>query len=216
MALIKSIAGNEICDQTCRNIVNNISIGGRNLYTGTADFSNVPNGNVWVNADMWAMSNTSINYQGIKKDARRYVKWGGLHQRVYLPIGTYTLSAYLSKSGGATDFDVRLYLIDNDVDIDNNVENVATVTNNGEVVTSKLTNQYVRYHKTFNVTKAGIVSARFEKSSGSGSDTDTTQLFCVTALKLESGNKATDWSPAPEDICAMTDDGNGNVTIGIY
>lgn len=49
-----------------------------------------------------------------------------------------------------------------------------------------------------------------------GSDTDTTQLFFVTALKLESGNKATDWSPAPEDICAMTDDGNGNVTIGIY
>ena len=114
----------------------------------------------------------------------------------------------MSKSGVATDFDVRLYLIDN------SIENVATVTNNGELVTSKLTNQYVRYHKTFNVTKAGIVSARFEKASGS--DTDTTQLFWVTALKLESGNKATDWSPAPEDICAMTDDGNGNVTIGIY
>lgn len=208
MALIKSIVGNEICDQTCRNTVNNISIGGRNLYTGTADFSNVPNGNVWMNADAWGMLNTSINYQGIKKDARRYVLWSGLHQRVYLPIGTYTLSAYLSKSGGATDFDVRVYLIDN------NVENVATVTNSGELVTSKLTNQYVRYHKTFNVTKAGIVSARFEKASGS--DTDTTQIFCVTALKLESGNKATDWSPAPEDICAMTDDGNGNVTIGIY
>lgn len=208
MALIKSIAGNEICDQTCRNTVNNISIGGRNLYTGTADFSNVPNGNVWMNTNTWVVSNTSINYQGIKKDARRYAKWNGLHQRVYLPIGTYTLSAYLSKSGAATDFNVRLYLIDN------KVENVATVTNNGELVTSKLTNQYVRYHKTFNVTKAGIVSARFEKTSGS--DTDTTQLFCVTALKLESGNKATDWSPAPEDICAMTDDGNGNVTIGIY
>lgn len=171
MALIKSIAGNEICDQTCRNTVNNISIGGRNLYTGTADFSNVPNGNVWMNANEWVMPNTSINYQGIKKDARRYVKWGGLHQRVYLPIGTYTLSAYLSKSGVATDFNVRLYLIDN------NVENVATVTNNGELVTSKLTNQYVRYHKTFNVTKAGIVSARFEKTSGS--DTDTTQLFLL-------------------------------------
>lgn len=204
MALVKSIAGNEICDTVARNA----QVGGRNLYTGTADFSNVPNGNVWMDANAWVMSNTSINYQGIKKDARRYVKWGGLHQRVYLPIGTYTLSAYLSKSGGATDFDVRLYLIDN------NVENVATVTNNGELVTSKLTNQYVRYHKTFNVTKAGIVSARFEKASGS--DTDTTQLFWVTALKLESGNKATDWSPAPEDICAMTDDGNGNVTIGIY
>lgn len=207
MALIKSIAGNEICDQTCRNAVNNISIGGRNLYTGTADFSNVPNGNVWMNADAWVMSDTSINYQGIKKDARRYVKWGGLHQRVYLPIGTYTLSAYLSKSGGATDFDVRLYLIDN------NVENVATVTNNGELVTSKLTNQYVRYHKTFNVTKAGIVSARFEKASGS--DTDTTQLFWVTALKLESGNKATDWSPSPYDTFTMHDDGAGNITMSI-
>ena len=207
MALIKSIAGNEICDQTCRNAVNNISIGGRNLYTGTADFSNVPNGNVWMNANEWVMSNTSINYQGIKKDARRYVKWGGLHQRVYLPIGTYTLSAYLSKSGVATDFDVRLYLIDN------NVENVATVTNNGELVTSKLTNQYVRYHKTFNVTKAEIVSARFEKASGS--DTDTTQLFWVTALKLESGNKATDWSPAPEDTFTMHDDGAGNITMSI-
>lgn len=207
MALVKSIAGNEICDQTCRNAVNNISIGGRNLYTGTADFSNVPNGNVWMNANEWVMSNTSINYQGIKKDARRYVKWGGLHQRVYLPIGTYTLSAYLSKSGVATDFDMRLYLIDN------NVENVATVTNNGELVTSKLTNQYVRYHKTFNVTKAGIVSARFEKASGS--DTDTTQLFWVTALKLESGNKATDWSPAPEDTFTMHDDGAGNITMSI-
>ncbi len=39
MALIKSIAGNEICDQTCRDTVNDISIGGRNYVLKSEDLS---------------------------------------------------------------------------------------------------------------------------------------------------------------------------------
>lgn len=44
--------------------IDGISVGGRNLYTGTADFSNVSGGNTWINLDSWILSNTSINYQG--------------------------------------------------------------------------------------------------------------------------------------------------------
>lgn len=175
--------------------VDNIRVGGRNLYTGTSDFSNVPGGNTWKNLDDWVLSNTSIGYSGIKKDARRYDLWCGLYQQIYLPIGTYTLSAYLSKSGVAQDFSVRMYVSDA-----NSVPNKAEVTNNGILVTDSLTNQYVRYAKTFTVTKAGTVAARFEKAGGS--NTDKNELFWVTALKLEAGNKATDWSPAPEDLQA--------------
>lgn len=175
--------------------VDNIRVGGRNLYTGTSDFSNVPGGNTWKNLDDWVLSNTSIGYSGIKKDARRYDLWCGLYQQIYLPIGTYTLSAYLSKSGVAQDFSVRMYVSD-----PNSVPNKAEVTNNGILVTDSLTNQYVRYAKTFTVTKAGTVAARFEKEGGS--NTDKNELFWVTALKLEAGNKATDWSPAPEDLQA--------------
>lgn len=178
------------------NAIDGISVGGRNLYTGTSDFSNVPGGNTWFGLQYWILSNTSLNYAGIKKDARRYALWGGLGQDLYLPIGTYTLSAYLSKSSNTADFEVRAYLID-----DSSSETArAEVTNNGILVTDTLTNQYVRYAISFTVTKAGIVSARFEKASGL--ETEAGGILFVAALKLEKGNKATDWSPAPEDMVA--------------
>lgn len=176
------------------NAVNNISVGGRNLYTGTSDFSNVPGGNTWCNLDRWTLYDTTIGYPGIKKDASYNSRFFGLHQRIRLPIGTYTLSAYLSKSHDSPDFDVRLYVAD--VDPSYSVE----VTNDGILVTNTLTSQYVRYAQTFTVTRAGIACARFEKASGS--DSNAGGIFCVTALKLEKGNKATDWSPAPEDLQA--------------
>lgn len=174
------------------NAVNNISVGGRNLYTGTSDFSNVPGGNTWINLDRWTLYNTTIGYPGIKKDACYHSKGYGLYQEVYLPIGTYTLSAYLSKSHDSPDFDVRMYVKSDSSSVE--------ATNNGILVTNTLTVQYVRYAQTFTVTRAGIAWARFEKASGS--DSDAGGIFWVTALKLEKGNKATDWSPAPEDLQA--------------
>ena len=176
--------------------VDSIRVGGRNLYTGTSDFSNVPGGNIWTSLEHWVLSDTSIGYSGIKKDARKYALWAGLHQRVYLPVGTYTLSAYLSKSGNSPDFVVRMYALDRSIDSSIRAE----VSGDDVVVSTGLTNQYVRYATTFTVTKAGIVSARFEKASGS--DTSENELLWITALKLEAGNKATDWSPAPEDLQA--------------
>ena len=37
----------------------------------------------------------------------------------------------------------------------------------------------------------------------------------LSNVKLERGDKATDWTPALEDTLTMTDDNNGNVTISI-
>lgn len=47
---------------------------------------------------------------------------------------------------------------------------------------------------------------------GNWSENDGTQVLHVNKIKLEKGNRATDWTPAPEDIDATIDDLDGRVS----
>ena len=180
--------------------IDDIKMGGRNLYTGTADFSNVSGGHVWKNLEKWNIVSSVIGYQGILKDAYCSDLWYGVYQEIYLPVGTYTFSGYLSKSGNAADFKVDAFFTPPK---DSSITNPATIILADYVVAQKVTKEYVRYSVTFSVSNPGIVCARFEKANGTTTSNDK---FWVTALKLESGNKATDWSPAPEDLRADATD----------
>lgn len=183
MALIKSIAGNEICDQTCRNTVNDISIGGENLLSNSKLLTN------------FIKESKNVTWQNnvLTRTGDGSSPWGIYYDYKEFESGnTYTLSVETRDITGS----IRLS---------------AGNTSGGW-------NQYAetyfsangRHSITFTLSSDVSALRLYIASTVSGSSAK------ITKVKLERGNKPTDWSPAPEDICAMTDDGNGNVTIGIY
>lgn len=59
-------------------------------------------------------------------------------------------------------------------------------------------NQWKRWTHTFVAPNSNVIRIRLE----SGESTDSNPLY-VCGMKLELGNKATDWSPAPSDVIAL-------------
>ena len=153
--------------------VDGISVGGRNLYTGTRNFD----GDAWMNKSTWTEDG---NYNGCL--VYKYTgQWNGLGQMITLKANTqYTLSAWMKQTDGGT---VKYY---------DSKANGATSSDKGSGSVVEVGTDWSRCHVTFTVSTAETYFPRFEQD-GEG------QSLWVAGLKLEKGNKATDWSPAPED-----------------
>lgn len=153
--------------------VDGISVGGRNLYTGTRNFD----GDAWMNKSTWTEDG---NYNGCL--VYKYTgQWNGLGQMITLEANTqYTLSAWMKQTDGGT---VKYY---------DSKANGATSSDKGSGSVVEVGTDWSRCHVTFTVSTAETYFPRFEQD-GEG------QSLWVAGLKLEKGNKATDWSPAPED-----------------
>ena len=204
MSLIKSIAGNEICDQTCRNAVNNIYIGGVNIAKGTMDMSRFSYG--WnVAPDGGTVTTftpkepTLSNFKGLKwtgynnGNSGLYLNTISVLKCPELRIGeTYTISAWASVDISSASFSGGAMC-----------ENQQYISGMTSVNTG-----WTRIWVTF-IAKTKSFNSCFYVATTSG-------YVWLCGIKLERGNKPTDWTPAPEDICSMRDDGNGNVTIGIF
>lgn len=154
--------------------VDGISVGGRNLYTGTRNFDG---DTWWMNASHWTADGS---YNGCL--VYKYTgQWNGLGQMITLEANTqYTLSAWMKQTDGGT---VKYY---------DSKANGATSSDKGSGSVVEVGTGWSRCHVTFTVSTAETYFPRFEQD-GEG------QSLWVAGLKLEKGNKATDWSPAPED-----------------
>ena len=153
-------------------MVGDISVGGRNLYTGTQSFD----GDVWTNKNLWTEDGS---YSGCR--AYKYAgQWNGLGQMIALEANAqYTLSAWLKQTNGGS---VRYY--------DTAASGAAQSDKSGQAV--EVGTDWGRCHVTFTVSAAGTYCPRFEQSAAEAT-------LWVAGMKLEKGNKPTDWSPAPED-----------------
>lgn len=177
------IRGNKYLKLYVTDAVDNISVGGRNLLLGTKDFSNNP-AQPWYFLDAWEMSG---EYNGLTV-LKRSASWSGVRQDISVAEGEiYTLSAYLKVDNGATD--VKFYC-----------DPPAGETGYGTVEPSYttvigVTSEWKRFSYTFTVTKSGHIRPCFVRTT----DSITAYLY-ICGIKLEKGNKPTDWSPAPEDI----------------
>lgn len=161
--------------QYTNNAVDNLSIGGRNLYTGTQNFD----GDGWIDKTGWTEDGS---YNGCLV-YKRTTRWSGIRKIISLEANTqYTLSAWLKQTDGGT---VRYH--------DNDLNHVLTSDKSGQVV--EVGTDWSRCHITFTISTAGEYCPRFEQSVAD-------QTIWVAGLKLEKGNKPTDWSPAPEDVNA--------------
>ena len=162
--------------------VTEINIGGRNLYRSTK----VVNRSDWGNIGNWSTSET---YNGFTVFARTGA-WMGLYQDIQYEVGqTYTLSAYVRGANGAK---LNFYL-------NGSGSVISTSFSGGDT----LLDSWTRVWATFKVNGSDFNKPRFENPT----DGATLKIY---GFKLEKGNKATDWSPAPEDLEDYADQSSQN------
>ena len=175
MALIKSIAGNEVCDQTARNTANNIKVGGRNLLLKTGTPYSVTGNN---------SSNQCVVPYSIAKPVSE------------LSGKSVCMSCHVSYSGSSTSGQFRFQ---------GNGPSWVDITGIGAINISDIGNGLDLFGTRVINTKDTNIQIRIDDVSGT---------LTFSNMKYELGNKATDWTPAPEDCqIKMIDDGAGNVTI---
>lgn len=90
---------------------------------------------------------------------------------------TYSLSAFVRSTTGGT----TLY---------------AVAPGNSKELTRNLSTEWQRVSHTFTITEDVVSPAYFVIPNG----TNSTGSLQICGYKLEKGNKATDWTPAPEDV----------------
>lgn len=176
---------------SANNKIDNLKVGGRNLWKKTKEYDTL-NDTFWVDNNngyqvYTNVPHTIVNGFGVQRIANA---WVDASQRVTIKPNTYyTLSAYIKWEDSTKTSNLRFY------------DNASPQS--GSILNSQVgTTDYKRVSVTFNSGNATISTCRFE------CDTDT--AFLIYGLKLEEGNIATDWSPAPEDAESMI----GNIKIG--
>lgn len=169
-----SLQVNEITQLNTK--IDGLSLGGRNYLQGTADFA-WPNGIGEFNSPTIVIENYNDNIKMLHifsdKTGGFYTKWGGAFPNGQLQIGDdYTLS-FDAKGSGV-------------------FRTVKNESGNGEPLSGvSLTDDWKRYSvsgKINALNKAFIIY--FEGRHD----------VCIKCVKIEKGNKATDWTPAPEDM----------------
>lgn len=171
--------------------IDNLEIGGKNLFKGTKDFG----GNCWnIQYDDSEIDVEIYNGFYVKKKKNA---WNSPTQSINYEIGkTYTYSVYLKK----------------DANSNKNIRFYANGSKDGYDITNEVIEEWKRFSVTFEATStSGSPSFNFVENS------DGYLYFC--GIKFEKGNKATDWTPAPEDVEEgyknYTDDAVGDATVTI-
>ncbi|MDY7602293.1 phage tail spike protein [Streptococcus suis] len=151
------------------------SIGGRNLFKGSRDFSGV-----WYNAGNGSFFE---EYKDVHIH-RTKTAWLGKSQRISVKSGEiYTFSFY-AKSDSEND-GIMFYLSHSETGTP------AQGHPNNKYI--GISTDYQRYSITIKIASDGIIVPRLER-------TNTTSFLFFGGFKLEIGSISTDWSPAPEDV----------------
>lgn len=167
--------------------VNEIEIGGRNLFKGTKDF----NAAYWVGEFRDSTFNLG-HKEGVITSNRFFntdlVNAQGMPNQ-FNTGKTYTISAYFKAS-------------------DDNQTIGITVSNSKYRYQQKSVLKDIWSKLIWTFTCTDIISSakfRFENPNLVGN-------ICVACIKCEEGNKATDWTPAPEDIQNQIDSSNALIS----
>lgn len=172
-------AKNEI-GKVAQSKVDGLEVGGRNLWKKTQAYDAL-NDSFWTDANNNTRIQTTAPYDTVNGFGVQRISsgWIDITQRVPIEKNTYyTLSAYIKWED------------------ENNKAIIAFYDNyslqSGTLVTSQVgTTEYKRVSVTFNSGDGTYSTCRFECF--------TNTPYLIYGYKLEKGNKATDWTPAPED-----------------
>ena len=176
--------------------VDDIEVGGRNLLLDTKAFGNLYAGAAELVDETY--NDFAVRYHLNEAAAAvKAVEWNGIKIEKYEQQFTFS---FWAKGTGQ----IRSYM---DVGADGGVVASQTVSSQG-VETSNcyviidLSADWTRYWTTWTMASSGNLSKTNLVSvyTGAGSE------VYICGPKLEIGNKATDWSPAPEDTDSKVDD----------
>lgn len=172
-------AKNEI-GKVAQSKVDGLEVGGRNLWKKTQAYDAL-NDSFWTDANNNTRNQTTAPYDTVNGFGVQRISsaWIDITQRVPIEKNTYyTLSAYI-KWEDENNKSI-IYFFDN------------YSPQSGTQVTSQVgTTEYKRVSMTFNSGDSTYSTCRFECV--------TNTPYLIYGYKLEKGNKATDWTPAPED-----------------
>ena len=168
-----------------------VEIGGRNLlYDSTGNLKNGWNANVTITENGGISGNSlAISRTGYSGNARYF----GVSKRWFLTdfkVGTsYTLSAWI-KVRSDVELDASGYVMARFRSADNTKLHILPLTVNSK--TKK--DEWLYYEKTWTIDDSDIAKLECVALA-----LDKNGMIEVCDIKLEKGNKATDWSPAVEE-----------------
>ncbi|MGP3260760.1 hypothetical protein ACTVPR_00515 [Limosilactobacillus fermentum] len=161
-----------------------ITVGGRNLLVGSRNFE----GGGW---NFWNSALSQSDFQGLTSVSNTQAWAGPKYSNSVLEkqgklISTstqYVLSAWVNNTGTSA-VDISL----NSAEIDSNFQKVTTLPANSGWV--RIASKPFRFTKTTGLSDSLSFNTTADIQGG---------VFKQAGLKLEIGNVATDWTPAPED-----------------
>lgn len=171
LTAMQGAISSKVWQQDITTAVNGLQIGGRNLFQGTKEFviQNV------TGIDGVGSSIAAEKYKGLTVRVKSS-PWNFYRPTLTLEAGRYVFSSYV-KGTSKYKGDIRV----------TNVTENTTLNANAFDINS----EWERQSLTFELAKKTNVKFSLE-STGSG------EIY-ECGWKLELGNKATDWTPAPED-----------------
>jgi Concanavalin A-like lectin/glucanases superfamily/Carbohydrate binding domain len=173
---------NEIALRVTQTEFNNLKIGGRNLLRNTNFNNGLNNWTNWGSPSVRQVVSVSdiVGFTNALKVTTTGTNQGVNQTISGLVVGeTYTLSSWAkSESGQAV------------IQVNNNGSYLQTVMSSSDAGQNK----WVRLTLKFTASSSSI-TVYIGRSAGGSNGT-----YYFTGVKLEQGDKATDWSPAPEDI----------------
>ena len=160
--------------------LDNLQVGGRNLYLDTKSFDNQ---SVWKNFYNWQKTGETYNGLTVIKCA---TAWGGCYQDIDVKAGeVYTFSVYTKSKSDK----LRFYI---------------AAGKDGEATLDRAdfkinpSEEFTRQHCTFTVITGGFIRPKINIATNDALSEDDVVEIC--GMKLERGTVATDWTPAPEDV----------------
>lgn len=191
-----------VCDSSWE-AVNEIEVGGRNLLRLTKTFelsSNIGDSSINIVDEMYKNFKVrGTNNAPVNSDSMVYARY------LNIPVekgDVFTFSFY--AKGTVSNFNTFFYGPDNYLHVASGVaSNGNTTTGRDGVMHFKPTSEWQRFWVTYilyNDDSHGNPSLGKHILIRSDGNTVKNASLYICGLKLEKGNKATDWTPAPEDV----------------
>ena len=169
--------------------VDELNIGGRNLLRKTKDFI--------VNNEPYCMSYTWSNNAGIITNEtfnNNFVRkingdWQGVKSNIPDILGEHVVISFWAKTNGKGNFGNFANKNKNP----NQIENFTEYSNDSVLINDNQWHRYTIYNPKGMCLGEGISNGFIEFYNVSGD-------IYYSSIKIEYGNKPTDWTPAPEDV----------------
>ena len=172
----------------------NIQVGGRNLLRETKDFSINASWQPYFmvrnwNGEGWELVDEKLNGNAVRKVTG---EWQGIKTNAPDIIGEPVTISFWAKTNVWAKFNQQATIAKNP----DNIKDFTEYSNNAVLISDNQWHRYTIYNPKGMCLGNGVSVGFLEFYQNNGE-------ILVSSIKIEKGNKATDWSPAPEDLEAQ-------------